>query len=808
MEKQEGLTKRWKEIWTSYSPKSLVAACLRRPLPFMLCGLILWIVCWYDPPDASAWPKEEQKAELTAQVEELTSYGDNLHLLVKDVTTPDGVRVCDRLVLYASSEKTSSEKCPDFFSLKIGNIIQFYGTVRPFQKPGNPGQCNEIEYYHSLGIDARMFVTSVTVIRDGVDAVAMALYKVRRFFCDAFYRLLPEREAGIVTAMVLGEKSGLTEEVKELYRENGIAHLLAISGLHISMIGMGLFFLLRKCLIPMHVSAIVTGMVLFLYGQLTGFPLSTRRSVLMMLVLLTAKVIGERYDRMNAWALTAIIELLIHPSFLFQTGFLLSYGTVGGILLFVGRLQALKLTEENSLRQVVYTFVSGSLGVFFVTLPILIQSYHEVPVYSVIVNAILLPFMGLLLGASLIGGGLTLVWGLAARFVFGIVYYILQCYRIVCEWVCLLPRHAWIIGHRSTVSVILYYLVIGVPAVTLREKPDVFQVQSGKKGSAGRRRSLHHKAYPVLIVLFLNVIVLLLPVTDKVGEWFPSFGYSGLMILNIDVGQGDCTCIRSEHGKTILIDGGSSDVKEVGRYRIVPCLKYYGIDTIDYMVITHSDADHVSGLKEILEKDGHFGLSVKCVIMPEVKNPDDAYKEFEDIVRKAGAGTDETSQKNSTGSIDLSKVSAGDQLTLDGAVFTCLHPTPDYVWEDVNDYSTVLQLSFGDFKALFTGDLGFHGEESMKAEALRKGTALPDVDYLKVGHHGSKNSSSDTFLSLIRPEIAVASAGKNNRYHHPSKEAVERLKASGALFFCTIESGAVTTRTDGINIDVVTYKSK
>ncbi|MBQ7200313.1 MAG: hypothetical protein IJS24_02950, partial [Eubacterium sp.] len=163
---------------------------------------------------------------------------------------------------------------------------------------------------------------------------------------------------------------------------------------------------------------------------------------------------------------------------------------------------------------------------------------------------------------------------------------------------------------------------------------------------------------------------------------------------------------------------------------------------------------------------------------------------------------------------------------------TCLHPSRGYDWEDANDYSTVIELDYDDFKGLFTGDLGFHGEEELlegvrlnddgtepasmtadagageSAEADSISSCLKDVDYLKVGHHGSAYSSSEAFLSVIRPEISVASAGHNNRYHHPSPEAVARIKDTGSAFFCTIDSGAVTVFTDGTNISVDKYISE
>ncbi len=735
MGKLKALTRPLKGILTSFG---------HRPLCIILCSVILWIICFYDPPDPSdTGPGDGDRIRLIAAVESMVIAPEKYELTVSDVVTESGEKYCNRLKLYSSNNSESKWEDNSLPDLKIGNTILFSGTIKSFRLPGNPGQFNELSYYQAMGIDARCFVSDIRVIDDDHDSVADALYKLRGLFRDAFYGLLPDKEAGIVTAMVLGEKQGLDEDVKELYRENGIAHILAISGLHISMIGVGLFWLLRRTFLSLKVSAVITGMVLFLYGQLTGFPIATKRAFIMTLIMLIAKIIGERFDRLNALAVAAVIELVFHPGSLFQSGFLLSYGTVLGISIFVSEFERIRISDEKSIRQALFNVVSGSLGVSIITLPIIVQSYHEVPVFSVIVNTILLPLMTLLLGMSLLGGGMAMIFMIPARFIFGVVYYILQGYQIVCEVAGSLPVNTVVIGHRSTIGIIIYYAVVVIMS----------------------RKDIRLSPAIKLIILCLNVLIFLLPYRN-----------TGLSITNIDVGQGDCACIRYDD-KVILIDGGSSDVKEVAKYRIVPFLKYMGIDTVDYMVITHSDADHVNGFSEILSKDDHFGIEVKNVVMPLITGEDKAYDEFEE-------------KAESVVKDRLVKISAGDKIKICDMELVCLHPAKGYAWEDANDYSTVLKLRFGNFTGLFTGDLGFHGEEAIHG-------LLTDVDYLKVGHHGSKGSTSEAFLQKLRPEIAVASAGYKNRYHHPAKEAVERLDDSGAKVYCTIDSGAVTTWTDG-----------
>ena len=427
---------------------------MKRSLCLALCPVVLWILLWYDPPDRAAldFPKS---AVYIAQVAEINGVGENTSLVVRDVTDETGRKVCDRLLVYAAANNRNQPGSCSFPDLKIGNIISIHGDVKSLREPGNPGQFNEKIYYHSLGIEARFYASECTVINEQTDSIANALRAVRLCLREVFFSALPEREAGIITAMVLGEKSGLEDEVRELYRENGIAHVLAISGLHISLIGFGLFALLRKTILPMQAAAVVTGVVLFLYGELTGFPVATRRAVIMTIILLIARLIGERFDRLNALALAALLELVTHPDSLYQSGFLLSYGTVLGIILFVDEFRILPCGPEHSVRRLLFSAASGSLGITLVTLPILVQCYHDVAVFSVVVNMIWLPFMSVVLGVSLLAGGVGVICVTVSRFLLGIVYDLLRAVQTLCEWIRRIPVHLIIVGNRSLAGILL-----------------------------------------------------------------------------------------------------------------------------------------------------------------------------------------------------------------------------------------------------------------------------------------------------------------------------------------------------------------
>lgn len=698
--------------------------------------LFLWYILSESPIESGRW---EGQIRVSCQVEQIQGIGEKRSLVVCDVIQ-DGQTYCQRMKVYGPAGQSI------FRDIKIGHIISIAGTASSFSIPGNPGQFNEYKYYTEQGIQCKCFAKTLTIEENTVNARAQWLYELRTAWYGLLSSCLPEKEAGIVAAMLLGEKSGLTEEVKELYQRNGIAHILAISGVHISLLGVGLFYILRQIL-PMRAAAVVTMFFLVLYGELTGFSVSTQRAVCMMFCMLFARVLGRKYDRLSALSLSAMLQLAFCPGLLFESGFLLSYGTVLGICVFVDELK-----DAVSVRQKFLKAFLGSFGVFLVTLPILLYFYYEWNPFSALLNMLILPFVSIVIAMAVLGSGLSVFFLDGGRFLFGTVHAVLQYYEFLCQFIEKLPCHSVITGQPKLWQIFLYYLLMGF-----------FCLLSGK----GR-----NKYRLCLIVAAFSLLLL------------PHSSSFGLNITNLDVGQGDCAVIRVD-GRVMLIDGGSSDVEQVGKYRIVPYLKYYGIQKIDFVFITHSDSDHTNGILEILQDNGHMGLDIGAVAIPDIQKRDAVYEVLERKIKKAG--------------IPVIKMKRGSAVCFCNTVLKCLHPLPDYDWKTENDYSLVLQLEYGKFRGLFTGDLERDGEQEIICRCS-------DMDYLKVGHHGSKSSSSEEFLQRILPDIAVLSAGKNNRYGHPSGEVLERLAKVGANPYCTIEAGAVNIWSDGNKTAVECYR--
>lgn len=716
-----------------------------------LCvALIVWILIifffrgyWQKKPIE----RDGDTMTMICQVEQISGTEDSIFLICKNVYEQKK-QICKRIKLY---EKDSEREKILFSNIRIGQIIQVSGSIYSFQEPGNPGQFNEFQYNQEQEIDYKAFVNNVKVVNEKYHPVQHALQQFRVKIAEKIRQCCSEKDGGILIAMLLGEKNAMDEEVKQLYQENGIAHVLAISGLHISLIGTTLFFLLRKFILPMQGAAVITIIMLVGYGILIGFTVSATRAIIMMLCRLGARLLGRHYDPLCALGLSAWIQLLLFPLTLFQTGFLLSYGTALGIQLFV------KEFEDSGKGIKLFSAVFASLGVQLITLPILLYFYYEIPFYGLVANLLVLPLLGGVLGAGIVGLSLSFLSLSAGQFFMGTVHFILLFYEWLCRGMEYLPYNQIVKGQPEAWQIFVYYCLIGI-----------WLILRGKKGEG------NHKFY---IILLLAVCVVCFPMKKNM---------SGLEITNLDVGQGDCTCIRTK-GVTCLIDGGSSDVKEVGKYRISKYLKFYGISHIDAVFLTHSDGDHINGLLEMIQERKHMGFTIGTVFLPQVKQKDDNYVKLE--------------RELSASDIRIDYLERGQKLTIDDLNFQCLHPWEEYQWKSENDYSLVLKINYKNFSGLFTGDLEFEGEQAIL-------DLLEPVDYLKVSHHGSKGASSEKFLKIVNPKIVVYSAGRNNRYGHPSQETRERIKRIGASEFCTIENGAVRVHIEGEKMWVEGFKGK
>lgn len=747
----------------------------------------------------------------------------------------------EKIQAYIAIEK-NPEVINNVTTYKIGNTILLNGTLSPLSHARNPGQFDEYSYYKTKDISFKLYPKEVTLYSDKISPLSHAFYKCRQWLSDQMLTILPEKEAGVMSAILFGDKSMLPEDVSDLYQQGGISHMMSVSGLHISLLGYAIYKLLSKCRLSIQVSIFLSIVFLLCYGALTGYSVSTKRAVIMFTLSLGAVIFGKTYDILSSLSFSALFILIQQPRELFSAGFLLSYGAVLGIVIIYPKLCNLSKSVSNKILRKIIEASFLSISTQFMTLPLLAYFFYEISLYAVIVNLLLVPFSAFLLVTSGISCFLSFLSIKIARWIIGASYYILNGYEFICGINLKLPYHYILVGKLPIYQIIFYYVILfaaftSIPVLRDRKSlasdvSDGYKNQEEKNqyGKNEKRENIefknrnkrmvyesektrneeyirsveyrseeykrseysnqkskkNKKIYPQY---FLLILLLPLLILWKGKE---------LKITCLDVSQGDGIVIEKE-GITCLIDCGSSDIKEVGKYRLIPFLKSKAIGAIDYAFISHSDYDHISGIYEILDsmpklKEENFQRSytgkilIRNLILPKLPTYDESYQKLISLANEKG--------------VKIHLFSTGNELKWNGVTLRCLHPSNNYVATSTNAHSLVLFLNYGDFQGIFTGDVLQDGEIAVLSEVnkLRElGNTKPEerIEFLKVAHHGSNTSSTGEFLDGINPIYSVISAGRNNRYHHPHPLVCTRFHDRNLSYDLTMNLGAIEIITDG-----------
>lgn len=681
------------------------------------------------------------------------------------------------------SQKIICELSETSAELPMGSRVVISGIFAPFSGASNPGEFDSFLYYRSMGVGGRLREGKLLGRNRSQWPLREAAYRLRRFLKARIYTLLPEETAQAVCALLLGDKTELDRDLKNLYKRNGILHILSISSLHITIIGMSLYRFLRRLKLPIVPAALAGGCILLFYGCMAGFSVSACRAIGMYLLRMLAEILGRTYDMLTALGILAAAMVLYNPFYLQNAGFLLSFSAVLGI----GIIQPALAEEEGKvtpryfgeprwrlwLRKravVLKSSMKASLSITLMTLPVQLWFYYEVPTCSLLINLLVLPFMKPLLicGFLCLLPGLGWV-GMADRG-------ILAGYERICACFDKFPFRTWNPGRPQLWQVIAYYgILLGILTFSarMRERTGRSLVQKNQETTLRRKRVV--KAAQFLACCAMAILM---------GFRF----HGGDSVIFLSVGQGDCTLVQTAYGETYLIDCGSSSRSGVGEYVLLPCLKYYGIHCLDAVLLTHPDNDHMNGMLELLKLADENRITVRQLVIPAIEE-ERRNGEFGQILRAA-----EEAAAPKRG-LEVRWLGAGEGWEWDGGRFLCLHPAKGYSAENSNAYSLCIYGELGNMSLLLTGDVEGAGEEAL-TEALRE-HGIQGVAVLKCAHHGSRNSTSAAFLQQAAPAVAVVSCGRGNRYGHPHEETLQRTEEAGARIFRTDRCGAVTVRTDG-----------
>ncbi|WP_432626577.1 DNA internalization-related competence protein ComEC/Rec2 [Brotaphodocola sp.] len=697
-----------------------------------------------------------------------------------------------RRILVKADRNTDQKPGQTMDRISCGNRIRVRGSCYAFDEPRAPGEFDYRTYYRSRKLTYRMFATSIGIENRETDVISESLRKVSLHASENLRRAVGEQDAGILRAVLLGDRTELPGEVRTLYQENGIAHILALSGLHLSLVSLAVYGLLRRMGAGFGFSAIAAGVVLSGYAWMSGSSASVIRALVMTLCGFAASYLGRTYDRLSALGFAALILMWDSPYLLTQAGVQLSFGAIVGL--------GLSGRERVGVSD---TFDAG-IGMHAMTIPLVLWHFFQFPLYGIFLNLLVVPFAGILVGSAGTGLVLAEISQGAGQFAAGGARLLLRWYEWCCLFFAKFPGSHLILGRPGFWQIGVYYGALA-GSLFLLKKWD---------GCENQNRAHSRAGWTMGVFFALGIFLLPLP-------------HRGLDVTFLDVGQGDGICIRAD-SSVILVDGGSSDEKSFGKNRLVPFLKSSGIREIDAVIVSHGDTDHTSGLLWLFQEEAD--IRVKKLILPRAGAGDPVYGTLTALAERRGS--------------DVVWLERGDELRAGRLRIRCLYPgalvqgereripggtgaeqTEEKQTEtektDRNEQSLVLRVEYGKFAMLLTGDMSQAGEDALiKLMCAKSGTglsrSLPSVEgepdeirgifLLKLAHHGSRFSNSEEWLDAVRPQMTVVSYGKKNRYGHPHEETIERLKVRGIRTLGTGQDGSIFVHTDGKKVSWKTWR--
>ena len=723
-----------------------------------------------------------------------------------------------KLILYLPKESTGEGSMP----LPLpGQICSVKGHFLELSPATNEGEFSLPSYYKGEGISGVFQAKTIELVRGESSPFAKELFTLKQSLGNRIDALFPEEMAGFLKSLFLGERSGITLSEKSLYQSAGISHILAISGLHLSLLGGFFYRLLRKTKLSSLLSSLITSFFLFSYFLFTGSSHSAFRALFMLFLRFAAIQLGKGKDLLSQLSFALLFLLWLNPLSLYSIGMQCSFFTLFVFFLLEERpgkavrkkkekalskfckKHALGFSKHPSLLLKFPAYLSklipcllstlphrlqGSFLFYLALLPLFSLTQFSFPLYAPLLNLLLLPLLPFffLLGAVSIFLSylpeqdflLLRLLSFSSRFLLNLLF---QIFHLFMKKSLALPFSQILLGKMQALSVMFYFLFLYL----------LFFFPKAKSLSL------------LLSLGFLLSLPLYLPNPPKELE-----------IAALDVGQGDGFVLR-KGALVFTIDNGSTSKNLFPEQIFFPYCKAKRIQHIDYALLTHCDRDHISGIQALLEKNPSISLS--HLILPASALQDHRYDLLKRLAYNHGADVsywqkgDElvfseqgiclSAKKTAWAENPSTSKKRGPDTTGHQLHIRCFYPNDSTYIEEANAHSIGCLLEYGHFRMLFTGDMPKESEEAL-LENCRETEASPIVDVLKLAHHGSKTSSCPSFLSETRAKFALFSYGKKNRYGHPHKSTVENCKKYRLFPLETAKLGEILIKTNGEQFEI------
>ena len=736
-----------------------------------------------------------------------------------------------------------------------GETILLHGKCLEIHSAMNEGEFSFLQYAKGEGIEAIFLAENSKTIASDSSPFLKLLYEIRWRISKDLEHLYPDPEptdlssvsspmnqSAFLKSLLLGEKSTLPEEERSLYQEAGIGHILAVSGLHLSLVGGACFSLLRFSGMEISSASLLSSFFILSYALFTGASGSTLRAAIMLFISLLGKCIGRGQDRISSLSLAISLLLSFHPLYLYSSGFQCSFFTLFLLLLLSERdgkeerkllskkwekavkkrkFQSLILLLPKKCLEASKTLFLFYLGLF----PIFAILQYSFPTFAPLLNLLLLPllpFFFLLGFLSVLFLHLPSVAFLSGFFAHALSVLLTFFHRLI-EISLQLPYSSILLGKMKLSSLFFYlffyYVLFLFP---FKRRLKFFQVTACSHRTNNPipffiildlpifKKNLR-KIRILSYLLFLLLVPFFLPIPSRKLE-----------ITALYVGQGDGFLIQKGNF-VFTIDNGSSSDKHFGKNTLIPYCKAKRIRRIRYALITHSDIDHTSGIQRILEEnpastDTSFyssenRLQIENLILPIQAREDRRYDILKRLALRHGAKllywkngdvySEDSSPSKILQAMHSLHVMNHKEEEKTSLSLHCYYPVSDLPMEEANAHSIGCILRYGNFSMVFTGDMPAEAEKEMLS-AIKKEGQSPSVDIVKLAHHGSKTSSSPLFLSETKGKFALFSYGKKNRYGHPHKITLEKCNSFGLIPLETAKLGEILIRTDGEDYQIIT----
>lgn len=617
----------------------------------------------------------------------------------------------------------------DVEKLEYGSIIKINAQYTEATRDRNYGGFNYKTYLRTKKIYGIFNVEDVEIVKNGSDNI---IIKLRKYIKSKLREKLKKENSELAISLIVGDRSHISSEVEDNFKKANLMHMLAISGAHFSYVILIATFISNR-LQHKRLGQLIQIIAIIFFMNLTGNTASVVRAGIMSILLIGSSICKRQNDSLNNIAISAIIQIINNPYIIFDSGFMLSYSGVLGIILFYK-----KISEHIHFKSIALTI---SANIFII--PIMIYNFHTISGSFIISNICASWLLGIIIILEFISLCIPI------KLLYMILDLLIMMLRKIAEICANIPFAQMYVPRYAIFFVIVIYILIFC-------------------------RKLKCKKYVYSFLTIGVSILLIVNFTDV---------YQDRMRINfIDVGQGDSCLIRYK-GTNIMIDSGGSLSKnkdgksyDIGENVLNNYLLNRGITRLDYIMASYFDEDHSQGFVFLLKN-----MKVKNVIISEQYKTSSIYEQFKQICKKQN--------------IQIIYVKSGDEIRIKDLAFKILHPKSkeNQISENpLNNNAIVCMVKYKNRRILFTGDI----EKVAENEMVKEYTNGLKADILKVGHHGSKTSTTKEFLDLINPSVALIGVGQNNKFGHPNEDVIKRLEEKNIQIYRTDEMGEISVIID------------